>query len=178
MNADTWLHEMVEWDSAEYIPRRIAIYRFVVYGLYPFLTANGYALLSNEKDFVTSIGTMLYLQRDASCLDSHPLLIQGARRDCIEDKQHFYHVLGWSKWQNFWNEWGIWQDVSLDYERGEDRRIDIQEFCWLHIDLDSSSQSLIVKEHMGLLEENMTGKGEDVYLREAAESNEWGGYRK
>jgi len=169
---------MVEWDSVEMVPRRIAIYRFVVNGLYPFLNANGYSLYQTPREFATSIGTLLYLNRGASCLDSHPAVLDDAAKEYMEERQHFYHVLDWRKWQEFWNVWGVWEDVSLEDSRGADRRIDIQEFCWSHIDIEYSRQSTVVKELMGLVDETSTGRGEDSYLREAAESNEWGGYRK
>jgi hypothetical protein len=174
-----WLDEWIYWGSVEQVPRYVAIYRFVKYGLYPFIKQNRYNIREDLNDFTISIASMLYLNRGASCLNPHDSLICKDYNTLIEYKQHFYHILNDEKWASFWNKWGTWTDVSLDDFRGADRRIDIEGKCWEYIDFDSSYETTILHEHLGLENEDSSIRyGEDVYLREAAESNEWGGYRR
>jgi hypothetical protein len=151
----------------------------VKYGLYPFIRQNGYNLREDVKGFALSIASILYFNRGASCLNPHDCLITDDGLNNIENKQHFYYVLNDAKWAAFWDRWGRWADVSLDYFRGSDRRIDIEGKCWEYVDFDSSYETTILHEHLGLEDEDGNIRyGEDVYLREAAESNEWGGYRR
>lgn len=174
-----WLNERIECESLDYLPRYVVIYRFVKYGLYPFIRQNGYNLREDVKGFALSIASILYFNRGASCLNPHDCLITDDGLNNIENKQHFYYVLNDAKWAAFWDRWGRWADVSLDYFRGSDRRIDIEGKCWEYVDFDSSYETTILHEHLGLEDEDGNIRyGEDVYLREAAESNEWGGYRR
>ena len=174
-----WLDEWIYWESVEQVPRYVAIYRFVKYGLYPFIKQNGYNIREDVKGFAVSIASILYFNRGASCLNPHAAIITDDGLNNIENKQHFYHVLNDIKWSTFWDRWGSWSDVSLDDFRGADRRIDIESKCWEYIDFDSSYETTILHEHLGLEDEDGNIRyGEDVYLREAAESNEWGGYRR
>jgi hypothetical protein len=92
----------------------------------------------------------------------------------VDDKEHYYHVLSQEKWDRLWDTWAVWGD--LNNFRGEDRRIDIQEHCWSQLDLDESPQTRVVDELLAYPEDGIISK-EDVYLREASESNEWGGFR-
>ena len=84
-------------------------------------------------------------------------------------------------WEVFWGTWGGWTDVHVDSWRGGDRRIDIAHYMWTQINLEGSPQTRVVNESMGWYEEygdDIAASREDVYLREAADSGEWGGYRK
>lgn len=168
-----WLDEVVCWDEVEYIPRYTAIWRFVSKGLCPFLKSNGYIIKGDIKSFSSSIATLLYMNRGESCLNAK--LFAADVEWEKDDKDHYYHVLSESKWDTLWSEWAVWSD--LNNYRGRDRQIDIQEYCWIFLDLEKSPQTRTVDELLAHLEETPTNGREDMYLREAAESNEWGGYR-
>jgi hypothetical protein len=168
-----WLDEIV-WNGVEYIPRYTAIWRFVSKGLHPFLLKNGYVLQLDVKEFSSGIASLLYQNRGVSCLDAKCRRILPCTVEEQDHKEHYYHVLS-DKWDMLWSQWS-WSDLQGD--RGPDRQIDIQEYCWSQLDLDESPQTRVVEELLDTLEESpYLGRGEDVYLREAAESNEWGGFR-
>jgi hypothetical protein len=171
-----WLNEIVCWNEVEYVPRCTAIWRFVSKGLHPFLLKNGYVLQVDVKEFASGIATILYMNRGASCLDAKCLATIPCNLEEEDHKSHYYHVLSEDKWDALWSQWSLWSDLQDD--RGHDRCIDIQEYCWSQLDLDESPQTRVVEELLDTLEESpYAGRGEDVYLREAAESNEWGGFR-
>jgi len=168
-----WLDEIVCWDSSEYLPRYTAIWRFVSKGLHPFLIANGYRIRGDVKSFSLSIASLLFENRGRSCLDLKAIPTLSYESE-VDDKEHYYHVLSQEKWDRLWDTWAVWGD--LNNFRGEDRRIDIQEHCWSQLDLDESPQTRVVDELLAYPEDGIISK-EDVYLREASESNEWGGFR-
>jgi hypothetical protein len=171
-----WLDEIVCWDGVEYLPRYKALWRFVSKGLYPFLLKNGYVLQLDVKEFSSGIATLLYVNRGRSCLDKDCYPTVPCSLEEEDHKAHFYHVLSQERWDLLWMEWSLWCDLQGD--RAQDRQIDIQEYCWSQLNLDESSQTRVVEESLDTLEESSyVGRGEDVYLREAAESNEWGGFR-
>ncbi len=102
-----------------------------------------------------------------------------------EDLWHWQHVISEQEWDGFWSDWGSWVDVNPDISwRGQDRRDDIQAYCWTQIDLEHSAQTQIVNEMMGYWEADEPPSGgqqnrhDDVYLKESAESGQWGGYRR
>ena len=124
----------------------------------------------------SGVATVLYINRDASCMASNlpPAILKEYGE---EYKSHYYHVVSAEKWAALWSQWAVWSDLTDS--RGEDRRIDIQEFCWTQLDLDESPQTQVVEELLGLGEEyQYAGKAEDIYLKESSESNEWGGFRR
>ena len=169
-----WHDTIVCWNTVDYIPRHVAIWRFVSKGLYPFIQSNGYVIKGDVKTFSAVITKLFYMNRGVSSILA-PMRLTPSEND-KHDKIHFYHVLSQDKWDSFWDIWSLWSDLT-DW-RGEDRRIDIQEYCWSQIDLDESPQTRVVDELLSYPEETgNTGKADDVYLREAAESNEWGGFR-
>jgi hypothetical protein len=143
-----WLDEIVCWDGDEYILRRAAIWRFVSRGLYPFIVSNGYALRGDVKEFTCSIATLLYRNRDQSCLTS-PAYNVGLEDD--DHKTHYYHVLSQTKWDELWATWSVWSDFTG--LTGQDRQIDIQEYCWSQLNLDESSQTRVVEELLGNIDE-------------------------
>jgi len=167
-----WLDEIVCWNGVEHIPRYTAIWRFVSKGLHPFLIQNGYRVLGDVKTLTLGITHLLFVNRGRCCLNSEVLTL--SYEDEADDKAHYYHVLSQEKWDTLWGVWARWSDLTDN--RGEDRKIDIQEFCWSQLNLDESPQTRVVDEMLSYPEEGVISK-EDVYLREAAESNEWGGFR-
>ena len=165
MDSTKWLDTIVCWNSVEYIPRRAAIWRFVSQGLYPFITSRGYVVEGGVKEFTCHVANALFYSR-LELVQSRPL-------DTPDYKSHFYHVIGWEEWANFWLHWSLWKDITTS------SKVIVQELCWQRIDLEESPQTRVVDEMLGLVEDSVTGaRVEDTYLRDAAESNEWGGYRR
>ena len=157
-----WLEEMVWWGENEYVPRYMAIGKFVSEGLWPFIINNGYVLRTHVKAFAKNIAKVLYANRGKSCLSSK-LHIIDPENTSTEHFWHFHHILSEDKWELFWNEWAVWDDV-IDF-RGLDRRIDIQHICWSQLDLDESPQTRVVYELMGEGEEtqNIPGKFDEAF---------------
>jgi hypothetical protein len=157
-----WLEEMVWWGENEYVPRYMAIGKFVSEGLWPFIINNGYVLRTHVKAFAKNIAKVLYANRGKSCLSSK-LHIIDPENTSTEHFWHFHHILSEDKWELFWNEWAVWDDV-IDF-RGLDRRIDIQHVCWSQLDLDESPQTRVVYELMGEGEEtqNIPGKFDEAF---------------
>lgn len=175
-----WLYETVSW-GMDCMPRYKAIHHFVVKGLMPFIQSNGYVLACSPRALQSRIATGLYNNRGKSCVESN-WRIALENTDYVEhDEGQYWHVLSPEKWEAFWGRWGGWTDVHRDGWRGEDRRVDIAHYVWTQINLEASPQTRVVNESMGWYEEygeDAGGGREDVYLREAADSGEWGGYRK
>ena len=157
-----WLEEMVWWGENEYVPRYMAIGKFVSEGLWPFIINNGYVLRTHVKAFAKNIAKVLYANRGKSCLSSK-LHIIDPENTSTEHFWHFHHILSEDKWELFWNEWAVWDDI-IDF-RGLDRRIDIQHVCWSQLDLDESPQTRVVYELMGEGEEtqNIPGKFDEAF---------------
>ena len=155
-----WLEEMVSWDGVEEIPRYKAIGRFVADGLQPFLKANGYTIRPSTKQLGQGVARILYSNSGVSCMDSRLPWVSSDEVATMEHKWHFNHVMSESAWEYFWSIWAVWPDVTDEW--AQDRRIDIQEYCWSQIDLDESSQTQVVEEHMGIAEDGgFVGRGED-----------------
>lgn len=148
----------------------------------PFVQANGYSFLgTSETELLSRIATGLYENRNRSCVESRWDFALVNMQYFEGEEAHWHHIMSQDKWDVFWETWGQWTDVSLDSWRGEDRRIDIQAYIWTQLNLEDSSQTRVANEHMGINDDITHGEErhlEDSYLREAAESGEWGGYRK
>jgi len=157
-----WLEEMVWWEENEYVPRYMAIGKFVSEGLWPFIINNGYLLRTHVKPFAKNVAKVLYANRGESCLYSKVQMVE-PENSSKEHLWHFHNVISEDKWELFWSEWAVWDDV-IDF-RGLDRRIDIQHLCWSQLDLDESPQTRVVYELMGEGEEtqNMPGKFDEAY---------------
>ena len=140
MDSTEWLNEK----NCYNISRRITIWKFTVKGLIPFLKSHGYVFNVHPKHISTGIATLLFHNKGHTLLV--PMHIQRNDDYSIEHKQHYNHVIDESEWNILWNDWSFWDDVSLDYPHGTYRRMDIQEYCWSQIDLDSSEQTRIVEE--------------------------------
>jgi len=173
MNQTDWLNEMVCWDQMESMPRRVTIRRFCVHGLISVVTAYGYTV---DTTIVPRIAKGLYKNRGKTTFDSDwsfsPIVNSSPQTE--DYKSHYYHVLDQDIWSQFWNRWGLWSDLTWD------RKNDIEEYCWTQINLENSPQMQAVYSLMGLEDDIHPDErdGKDVYLKEAAESNEWGGYRR
>jgi hypothetical protein len=179
---NAWLNETVGWRN-EYVPRRVAIHHFVKYGLIPFVNSKGYTFACSLSALQSRIATGFYNNQGLSCSESD-WRIAVANNDYLEqDVDHYWHIMHSDVWARFWKTWGVWADVSEDSWRGSDRRIDIECFVWTQLNLERSVQTRVVNELVGIYEDYSEERGhhharEDVYLREAADSGEWGGYRR
>jgi hypothetical protein len=178
----SWLNEAVAWGN-EYVPRHVAIHRFVKDGLTPFVNSKGYSFACTPLVLQSRIATGLYNNMGVSCSESD-WRIAVANNDYLEgDVDHFWHMMDSDAWEGFWEAWGRWTDVSEDSWRGPDRRIDIEQYVWTQISIEGSAQTRVVNSLAGIYEDYSEDRGnhharEDVYLREAADSGEWGGYRR
>jgi hypothetical protein len=140
----------------------MAIGKFVSEGLWPFIHGNGYVLQTNVKAFAKNVAKVLYANRGETCLSSKVHIVE-PENTTKEHLWHFHHILSEDKWELFWNEWAVWDDL-IDF-RGLDRRIDIQHLCWSQLDLDESPQTRVVYELMGDSEEtqNVPGKFDEAF---------------
>jgi hypothetical protein len=188
MQWNEWQHQEIWWNEQEVLPRTSCIRRFVRDGLYPFLHQKGYRFKRSLEAITNDIANGLFENRLKSCLESD-WAYPSVNTDFVEDdKWHWGDVLSEEEWATFWNIWGRWEDVNLDSFRGQDRRIDIETYCWTQLDLDASPASEFVNELYNFNQAESDAPQapsapwkkarEDTYLREAAESGEWGGYRR
>jgi len=180
MSWNDWLNEPIDTAYGT-TKRQSMIHLFVSSGLVPFIQSEGYEW-NRDVDWIQSvIATGLYENQNKHNLQSKwpaPTNTDFAQ----EDVDHFEHVMDSDKWDAFWLNWGYWADVDSDLPYGLERRLDIQAMVWQHIDLARSKQTKIVDTLMEEDEPQDEGgngrRHEDVYIRDASESNEWGGYRR
>ena len=178
---NNWLNEYVSCDVYDELPRRTAIYRLCKRGLIPFLQSHGYAVEVSIKELGSRIATGLYINRGKSYCDSNWKFGYPEELSLNCDyRDRYYHVIDSEEWDKFWEIWGTWIDLDADSFRGADRRFDIQEYMWTQICHERSEQTRIVNEFLGIEDGQDVSEydNRDTYLRDAAESNEWGGYRK
>jgi len=183
---DAWLWEPIHsgWGDAqsEDVPREVVLHTFLKEGLLPFLASKKYRIACEDHVFCSRIATGLFKNRNVSSVSSEWRFGLENTDYSPEDLDHYYMVLSQDVWDSFWAVWGQWGDVSPDAERGIDRRNDIQAYIWTQLDLRASGQTAVLEAEHGILEEEEWGrsgqKGQDYYIREASESNEWGGYRR
>jgi hypothetical protein len=108
-----------------------------------------------------------------------------------EEKDHYYHIMNHSVWDRLWRKWEFWEDIREDTFRGLDRRRDIEEYCWTQINLEASPQTRKIMDMLGIYEDGSSNENgayrsnkdhiktmDDIYLREAIESGQYGGYRR
>ena len=175
-----WLDEPVWW-NIQSVPRKEVLYIFVKHGLVPFIESCGYKFGRNVPELYTYIATGMYLNYYCSAFKSvwtdEPYNVE----NIPEDRIHFNDVIGFDRWSAFWSAWTDWSDVDPDFPKGCDRQIDIEEFIWRQLDLDSSPQTdiLYYRMHQEMDEDSYDemhrGGRSDIYLEEAAG---WGGYRR
>jgi hypothetical protein len=177
-----WLDEFITTPYGD-IPRRTMLHRFVRYGLKPLVEAHGYRWAKGINDIQSALATGLYLNHEKPLMISDWTTIPTYTGDAIqEDADQFNLIFTWDVWDPFWSTWGSWEDVATDTNYGADRRIDIQAFIWGQLDLHNSAQTQVVDEFIDdgndHDESERRRRHDDVYIRDSAESGEWGGYRR
>lgn len=155
MEFHSWLDEHVTW-SGYLIPRRRAIRRFTR-GLYAWIQDHGFVWSCGERELGNQIANGLFDSSGKAHLEScwpGPAEPEGA---FPEAEDHYRAVMSWETWEGFWDLWGIWGDFRPDEFRGQDRRLDLQEFVWGQVDLENSPQTDVLLELMGATEDNEEG---------------------
>jgi hypothetical protein len=179
----SWLYETVTWNEVETMPRYMAIRAFVRDGLLPLVKRCGYRLHGSEQGLVNRIATGLYNNRLASYTESDWSFGIQNHDMTDEDRDHFNHVLDSDLWSDFWSVWGCWDDVHETSWRGQDRRLDIQDYIWTQVDVENSSATDFVNEMFGIGEEVDSSQKtqrraqDDTYVRESADAG-YDGYRR
>ena len=65
-------------------------------------------------------------------------------RNTEEDYDYFYHIIDNDTIEGLMNEWSDVEDLSIDSRIGARIRVEIQEFLYTFIDLDSSKQGRVI----------------------------------
>jgi hypothetical protein len=148
MNSEDWLNEKVYVGVLDTLKRRAVIWRFTKYGLEPFIKSYGYVLDGNTSKLSSGIASLLFHNRGCTLVCPYSYGANGQNDYSIEHKQHYNHVIDYKTWDMFWEQWSMWEDVSLYSPHGFYRRIDIQEYVWSEINLAMSSQTSVVQGHI------------------------------
>jgi len=171
MKFEQWLNNPVRIGECGIQPRKIWLRDFVKKGLYPWIISKGYTWGITESHLRNCIATGLYENRKRHMLASKWDYSFVNEFENEDHKMHFYHIIGTDEWESFWNLWGNMSDLSDDSPRGQDRRIDIQEFIWGQLDLSRSPQTDIVNELLDdMLEDEIDDRRSnriDIYLQES-----------
>jgi hypothetical protein len=191
MQWNRWLSEKIHsgWGDfqSDGVARHIVLREFVINGLYPWVESMGYRWAVVPAVLASRIATGLYNNRNARHLLSEWRIAPENTDYSEEDSDHYSMILSQEAWARFWSVWGHWDDVSPDTERGIEHRYDIQEYVWTQLNLKQSRQTSILENLLGLSDEyyeELYGhsaakqRSSDQYVKDAAESNEWGGIRK
>jgi hypothetical protein len=148
MSFEKWLRTPVYVDNC-LIKRGDWIKTFVKYGLYPWVISKGYRWAISVNHLKNCIATGLYQNAGRSFLDSKwDYQIHNIDYKNNEDREHFYHVLSFEEWENFWEIWGNMDDIDDEMFRGQDRRFDIQDFIWEQVDLANSPQTQVLNQYL------------------------------
>jgi len=178
MSWTAWLDANVEWDQNESILRRQAIHKMCTYGLVPFLASHGYYITLSPKEFGSRIATGLFKNQGKRYLDSDWGFGPTENEYMTEEYNiQFGHDISDDAWETFWGLWGVWDDVD-NRDSGKDRQREIQEYVWSQIDGERSPQLIRLRALNEEEEYAAELDGSDAYLKDARESNEWGGMRK
>jgi hypothetical protein len=183
MDWNEWLDERIDYGRGAPQPRWRVIRFFVRQGLIPFVATHGYDFAPTAAVLEYRVACGLWENASKSHTESDWSSLGGGYiSEKEEDEWHYHHILSSTEWEVFWDRWAIWRDVSDISFRGHDRRLDIQAFVWTQLNLETSPQTQVVRELCGEVESPPStdrGRGwkEDVYLREAAESNQYDGWR-
>jgi len=148
MESENWLNEEVYVGALETCRRRAVIWRFAKYGIIPFLKSHGYTLDGDMPKLSCDVASLLFHNRGCRLVCPYEYGVNAQNDYSIEHKQHYNHVIDYTAWEKFWEEWSMWEDVSLDSSHGFYRRIDIQDYIWSEIQLATSPQTRIVEEHI------------------------------
>lgn len=174
-----WLDELVQWDENEQMMRRQAIHKLCNYGLVPFLASYGYIVNIGSKDLGSRIASGLFKNQGKRYLESDWQFGPIENEYMTEEyTMQFGHDINEEAWETFWSLWGVWDDIDQRTEMGRARQRDIQEYIWSQINGEESPK-LIKLRALNEDEEYISElDGGDAYLKDAKESNEWGGLRK
>ena len=168
-----WLKEPTLW-GLESVPRGKILLKFVEDDLVPFVESRGYKFGRNVSELFTYIATGLYMNEGRSTMDSEWTDVPYNADGTAEERIHYYDSIDVDAWAKFWDKICDWDEVGLCRER----QIDIEEFVWRQLDLDSSPQTEILYYRMNddtFDETDDVGKKADIYLEE---TSGWGGLRK
>jgi hypothetical protein len=120
----------VEWDEKEMIPRQACIEVFVAEGLIPFINTNGYRFKCNKLKLGAYVARSLYYSR----IKHVPLNIDFYD----EDYDYYYYHVNDDKWDLFWNEWALWNDVNGEHPHMRE----IVRYCvWTLLDIENSQST-------------------------------------
>ena len=137
-----WMHEIIDTPYGD--ARRHEMIDAFVDDLIPFVESMGYTW-ANTSAVATRLATGLFANRGKHYIESDWSMIPNENvQSDPEDLYHFHHILDGNIWTRFWSAWGEWADVSLETNRGSDRRLDIQDFVWKQLDILKSPQTDIV----------------------------------
>jgi hypothetical protein len=179
----SWLYETVTWNEQETMPRWRAIQTFVRRGLIPLVKRGGYDLHGSEQDLMNRIATGLFNNRLLSYTESDWRFGIQNNDMTDEDRDHFNFVLDSDVWANFWSAWGCWDDVHETSWRGQDRRLDIQDYIWTQVDVENSQATEFINEIFGISDDDdsvpraQRRAQDDTYLRETVDAG-YDGYRR
>ena len=152
MRFEEWLNAPIRMNDCVIISRKVWLTNFVKNGLYPMIKSRGYSWGITETHLRNCIATGLYENIGIP---------------------YYYHIVNPETWDNFWNIWGRSSDLSEDSGRGQDRRLDIQDFVWGQLDLSSSPQTDVVNEmledYTEMEPEDKRSSRIDIYLQENQE---------
>lgn len=148
MNSEDWLHEEIYVGVLDTLPRKTILWNFAKYGLEPFLNSYGYVLNGNASQVSSDIAALLYYNRESTLLGPYVYGVNVQNDYSVEHRQHYNHIVDSKAWAKFWEDWSVWDDVSLDSPYGFYRRLDIEEYAWSQINLDISLQTEIVEAHL------------------------------
>ena len=174
-----WLDETVEWDQNEQMMRRQAIHKLCTYGLIPFLASYGYLITIGAKQLGSRIATGLFKNQEKPYLESN-WQFGPTENEYMTEEYHmqFAHDISEDSWETFWSLWGVWDDIDQSTEIGKARQRDIQEYIWSQVDGEVSPKIAQLRALNEDDEYEPELDGGDAYLKDAKESNEWGGLRK
>lgn len=183
MEWNDWLDERIECGEAAPRARWSVVRQFTRRGLLPFLAGHGYTVRTPPPQLEYRIARGLWLNQGVPHTDSDWSEVQPEPITAKEEDQwQWQFILSGDEWDAFWEEWCHWEDVGSISFRGQDRRQDIEAFIWTQIDLEASPQTQAVLELCGEVDRSPSpgrarNSKEDVYLREAADSNQYDGWR-
>jgi hypothetical protein len=131
-----WLDEEIEYGT-EYHPRQFVIYCFVKEDLIPFVKAQGYVFLTNERVLAQIIARELF---HCLCNKNKKIAWHSKRHNRSyreDDKQHFDDIFDTFTWERFWKKTVKWEDIEENIKTQT-----IIEFAvWTCIDIPNSQQT-------------------------------------
>jgi hypothetical protein len=173
MSFKSWLNAIVGGSKGRNY-RRVYI-KEITKELWSFILRKGYMWNISESHLKNCIATGLYENSQKSHIASEWNYSDVNTEYSTEDLLHYHDVIDW---EEFWQGSTIWDDISTEFFRGQDRRSDIESFVWKQLNLQASPQTEELYEILLGGEEEAPVIQGDVYLQEAVEYNGWGGIRR